>query len=254
MFVLPDGLLGIFESLYFFALHISGSGAFPKTLSRNEEVECLRVLSWEKRHRESDQNVDLDCPKKNESYTEEDVRAAKDKLVTHNLRLVAHVIKKYYAAYSDQDDLISIGTIGLIKGINSFDPDKGTKLATYAARCIENEILMYFRSQKNKQQYVLMGEPIDMDSDGNPLTIMDVICDESDMAEDVELKIKTEQVLSLVSGINDKREKEIIILRYGLNNQKPLTQREVAKLLGISRSYVSRIEKKVLENLRAELE
>lgn len=242
MFTIIESVLGIFESLYFFALHISGSGAFPKTLSHEEEAECLRILAYEKHHT------------KEQKYTDEEVRAARDKLVTHNLRLVAHVIKKYYASYSDQDDLISIGTIGLIKGINSFDPDKGTKLATYAARCIENEILMYFRSQRNKQQYVLMGDPIEMDSDGNPLTIMDVICDEADMAEDVELKIKSEEALMLVNKIKDEREKEIIILRYGLNNQKPLTQREVAKLLGISRSYVSRIEKKVLENLRSELE
>lgn len=299
MFGLFEGLLGIFESLYFFALHISGGGAFPRTLSKAEEAECLRVLSWDKRRCDAErsegvvrecnceneftqasESSSLKCVIENKSaqagetsvsqnmrerdenctpfpasgYTEAEVRAARDKLVTHNLRLVAHVIKKYYAAYSDQDDLISIGTIGLIKGINSFDPDKGTKLATYAARCIENEILMYFRSQKNKQQYVLMGEPIDMDSEGNPLTIMDVICDETDMAEDVEMKIKAEQALWLVSQIKDEREKEIIILRYGLNNQKPLTQREVAKLLGISRSYVSRIEKKVLENLRAEFE
>ncbi len=276
MFGLLEGILGIFESLYFFALHISGGGAFPPTLSKAEEAECLRVLSWYKRRQESERSEECaqQCSCENEFtqncayefeagctaeksadiYSEAEVRAAREKLVTHNLRLVAHVIKKYYAAYSDQDDLISIGTIGLIKGINSFDPDKGTKLATYAARCIENEILMYFRSQKNKQQYVLMGEPIDMDSEGNPLTIMDVICDEADMAEDVELKIKAEQALWLVSQIKDEREKEIIILRYGLNNQKPLTQREVAKLLGISRSYVSRIEKKVLENLRAEFE
>lgn len=282
MFGLLEGLLGIFESLYFFALHISGGGAFPRTLNKAEEAECLRVLSWDKRRCDAERsegatwecNCENECtqagempvsqsmrerdenctPSPAEGYTEAEVRAARDKLVTHNLRLVAHVIKKYYAAYSDQDDLISIGTIGLIKGINSFDPDKGTKLATYAARCIENEILMYFRSQKNKQQYVLMGEPIDMDSEGNPLTIMDVICDETDMAEDVEMKIKAEQALWLVSQIKDEREKEIIILRYGLNNQKPLTQREVAKLLGISRSYVSRIEKKVLENLRAEFE
>ena len=299
MFGLFEGLLGIFESLYFFALHISGGGAFPRTLNKAEEAECLRVLSWDKRRCDAErsegvvrecnfeneftqasESSSLKCVSENKSaqageisvsqnmrerdenctpfpvsgYTEAEVRAARDKLVTHNLRLVAHVIKKYYAAYSDQDDLISIGTIGLIKGINSFDPDKGTKLATYAARCIENEILMYFRSQKNKQQYVLMGEPIDMDSEGNPLTIMDVICDETDMAEDVEMKIKAEQALWLVSQIKDEREKEIIILRYGLNNQKPLTQREVAKLLGISRSYVSRIEKKVLENLRAEFE
>ncbi len=299
MFGLFEGLLGIFESLYFFALHISGGGAFPRTLNKAEEAECLRVLSWDKRRCDAERSEGatwecnceneftqasessaLKCVSENKSaragempvsqnmrecdencapfpvsgYTEAEVQAARDKLVTHNLRLVAHVIKKYYAAYSDQDDLISIGTIGLIKGINSFDPDKGTKLATYAARCIENEILMYFRSQKNKQQYVLMGEPIDMDSEGNPLTIMDVICDETDMAEDVEMKIKAEQALWLVSQIKDDREKEIIILRYGLNNQKPLTQREVAKLLGISRSYVSRIEKKVLENLRAEFE
>lgn len=228
-------LLNLLGYVYFFALKLSSAGSFPRPLSKAEEAELLSVLA--------DNTAD-----------ESARRAARDTLISHNLRLVAHVIKKYYSNYSDQDDLISIGTIGLIKGINSFDPGKGTKLATYAARCIENEILMYFRAKKNKEQYVLLGDPIDVDPEGNPLTVMDVVCDETNLAENVETKVKTEEALRLVSLIGDQREKQIIILRYGLDNKPPLTQREVAQRLGISRSYVSRIEKKVLLELRSKIE
>ena len=148
---------------------------------------------------------------------------ARQILIEHNLRLVSHIVKKYYSKTNDTDELISIGTIGLIKAIDSFDYTKGTRLATYAARCIENEILMYFRSQKKQDGDVFLGDTIDTDKDGNPLTIED---------------------------ITDPREQKIIVLRYGLNNKKPLTQREVAELLNISRSYVSRIEKKVLDDIK----
>lgn len=228
-------LLNLLGYVYFFVLKLSSAGSFPKPLSKSEEESLLRTLA------ESDADENLK-------------RAARDKLISHNLRLVAHVIKKYYSNYSDQDDLISIGTIGLIKGINSFDPDKGTKLATYAARCIENEILMYFRTKKSKEQYVLLGDPIDVDPEGNPLTVMDVVCDDTDLENDVEKKIKTQEAVRLVGLIENPRERQIIIMRYGLDNKPPLTQREVAKKLGISRSYVSRIEKKVLLDLRSKIE
>lgn len=146
--------------------------------------------------------------------------------------------------------MISIGTIGLIKGINTFNMDKGARLATYAARCIENEILMYFRSQKKSAQDISMSEPIDMDSEGNPLTLMDIISVEDTIADDLDIKIKSEKLRECILDIRDKREKQIIILRYGLDESRPLTQREVAQMLGISRSYISRIEKRVIDRLR----
>lgn len=227
-------LLNLLSSLWYFALHIGSETTFLRPLSKEEEERCLKTI----------QSPDS---------TEEEIRAAREKLICHNMRLVAHVIKKYYANYDYQDDLISIGTIGLIKGINSFDSTKGVKLATYAARCIENEILMHFRTAKSKQQYILLGEAIDCDSEGNPLTIMDVISDNINIEEDIEQKIKAEKAIDLISKIQNEREKLIIINRFGLFGNTPLTQREVAKKLGISRSYVSRIEKRVLEKLRAEL-
>lgn len=175
---------------------------------------------------------------------------AREKLIEHNLRLVAHVIKKYYSGDNDQDDLISIGTIGLIKGINNFKPDKGTRLATYCARCIENEILMYFRSQKKTALDTYMNDPIDIDSEGNPLTLNDIIAVNDTIADDLDFKIKSEKLRKFVCEIPDRREKQIIVMRYGLGDREPLTQREVAKKLKISRSYVSRIEKKALSNLK----
>lgn len=164
---------------------------------------------------------------------------AADVLIEHNLRLVAHIIKKYYSSFSEQEDLISIGTIGLIKGIRTFDADKGTRLATYAARCIENEILMHFRSQRKSAQDVSMSDPIDIDSEGNPLTLSDIIYTNDTIADDLDIKLKSEQLRRYIGELKDPRERMIIILRYGLMDDRPLTQREVAKKLNISRSYVS---------------
>ena len=168
--------------------------------------------------------------------------------------IVSHIVKKYYSKTNDTDDLISIGTIGLIKAIDSFNPDKGIKLATYASRCIENEILMHFRNIRKNANDVYLGDSLEMDKDGNPLTIQETISDSMDLAEDLETKIKWEKVSKLIQNMDDEREKEIIILRYGLDNRKPLTQREVAERLKISRSYVSRIEKKVLNEIKDKVE
>ncbi|MBR0541832.1 MAG: RNA polymerase sporulation sigma factor SigK [Clostridia bacterium] len=209
----------------FLMLHLENSGSFPKPLSAKKEREALEKM------KQGD-------------------TAARDLLIEHNLRLVVHIIKKYYANYSDQDDLISIGTIGLIKAVNSFDADKGTRLATYAARCVENEILMYFRGQKKSSQDISMSEPIDMDSEGNPLTLSDIIYTDDNIADDIDKRMKLQKLQKLITEMKDPREKEIIIKRYGLDGRLPLTQREVADRLGISRSYVSRIEKKALHDLR----
>ncbi len=218
-------ILSLLSQIFHFALHINSPAIFPRPLTQKEEQELLTKMA------QGDE-------------------VAKNKLIEHNLRLVSHIIKKYYATYTDQEDLLSIGTIGLIKGVNSFDSSKGTRLATYAARCIENEILMYFRSQKKNSIVTSINEPIESDSDGNPLTMMDVLYAEDTVADDIDLKIKSEKLYFLVESIEDEREKEIIIKRYGLYNSKAMTQKEIAKELNISRSYVSRIEKKVIEDLR----
>ena len=175
---------------------------------------------------------------------------AREKLIEHNLRLVSHIIKKYYSEYDEQEDLISIGTIGLIKGIDSFDADKGIRLATYASRCIENEILMYFRSKKKDSGTVSVNEPIDTDSEGNPLTLIDIIYCDDTISDDIDLKRKCRSLYEFIEKIECERDREIIIRRYGLYNRKEQTQREIAKDMNISRSYVSRIEKKVIEELR----
>lgn len=176
--------------------------------------------------------------------------AAREKLILHNLRLVSHIVRKYYGTAKNQEDLISIGSIGLVKAVDSFDPKNGARFATYAAKCIQNEILMHFRSQKKLSVEVSINETIDMDRDGNPLTYMDVIAAEDNMEEDLDLKMKAALVRRLVNNVLDERERQIITLRYGLSNGESYTQREVAQLLGISRSYVSRIEKSALETLR----
>ena len=175
---------------------------------------------------------------------------ARSELIEHNLRLVAHIIKKYYASCENQDDLISIGTIGLIKAVDTFDPAKGARLATYAARCIENEILMYFRGQKKSAQDVSIQDPIDVDGEGNPLTLMDILATEDTVADDLDLRVKSEKLHALLREMPYGREKTVLILRYGLYGGEPHTQRMAAKKLGISRSYVSRIEKKALASLR----
>ena len=174
---------------------------------------------------------------------------AREKLILHNLRLVSHIVRKYYGTSPNQEDLVSIGTIGLIKAVDSFKVSAGARFATYAARCIQNEILMYFRSQKKLSSEISLNETIDVDKDGNPLTYSDVVsCDES-MTDEIERKILSDRAIHLVRTALTDRERRIISLRYGLGGKAPLTQREVATKLGISRSYVSRIEKSALEKL-----
>lgn len=207
-------------------LHITDTDAFPKPLSKKEELALLEKMS------QGDE-------------------PARKKLIEHNLRLVAHVVKKYYANYSEQDDLISIGTIGLIKGINTFNHKKGTKLATYCARCIENEILMYFRNNKKLSQEISFSEPIDTDSEGNPLTLMDIIAIDDTIIDDIDTQGKLLKLVKIINSMENDRDKLIIIKRYGLDGNKPLTQKEIANELKISRSYVSRIEKRILEDLKA---
>lgn len=214
---------------FFLPLRLSGSSSsFPRALKPEEERECLE------RFAAGDQ-------------------AARDTLIVHNLRLVAHIVKKYYTATGDQDDLISIGTIGLIKGISTFKPDKGVRLATYASRCIENEVLMYFRSQRKTQGDVSLSDTLDAEDEGGSLSLMDVLKVEDNMLEEISVKDAGKEVRMTVERCLDEREKMVITLRYGLTGATPLTQREIAQQCGISRSYVSRIEKKALEKLRVEL-
>lgn len=179
--------------------------------------------------------------------------SARNELIIRNLRLVAHIIKKYYTNYDEQEDLISIGTIGLIKAIDTYDIDNGTRFATYAGKCLQNEILMHFRAQKKLACESSIDDTIEIDKDGNPLTYIDIISVDDNIIEQIDLKSKKEMIEFAVEKLLDKREKSIIQLRYGLNNTKPITQREVAAKLGISRSYVSRIEKSALEKIHAYL-
>ena len=203
----------------YFALHLTASGSFPRPLTAAQERECLQKI------KEGDQQ-------------------ARDYFIEHNLRLVAHIIKKYYASY------ISIGTIGLIKAVGTFDSNKGIRFATYASRCIENEILMHFRGRKKYAQDLYIQDPIDVDTDGNALTLMDIMAQDGDILEDVDRKLKSDRLHSYINQALDAREQQVIRLRYGLDGKAPMAQREVAALLGISRSYVSRIEKKAVGILR----
>ncbi len=175
---------------------------------------------------------------------------AREKLILHNLRLVSHIVRKYYASAKNEEDLVSIGTIGLIKAVDTFKISGGAKFATYAARCIQNEILMHFRSQKKLSCEVSLDDTIDVDRDGNPLTYIDVIsCDES-LTDDVEAKINTGKALRLLRTELTPRERKIICMRYGIGGRESMTQKQIAELLKISRSYVSRIEKTALDKLR----
>lgn len=175
---------------------------------------------------------------------------ARQKLILHNLRLVSHIVRKYYGGSKNQEDLVSIGVIGLVKAVDTFKAENGTKFATYAARCIQNEILMHFRGQKKLSAEVSLNETIDVDRDGNPLTYIDVISSEENLCSDVEEKLRTEKALKLVGSCLEPRERRVITMRYGLDGREALTQREVSEKLGISRSYVSRIEKGALEKLK----
>lgn len=222
--MLESALILLLNTL-FCMLRIAPGDSFPKPLTAAEEEEYL--------HR----------------WYQGDIEA-RNALVEHNLRLVVHIIKKYYTQPEDAEDLISIGTIGLIKGINTYRGDKGVRLATYASRCIENEVLMHFRSAKKSAGDMSLSEALDLDSEGGGLSIMDLIAQEDDMTEVISSRELCKELREQVKSCLTAREQKIISLRYGLEGKAPLTQRETAALCGISRSYVSRIEKKALEKLR----
>ena len=216
------GMLGIF-------LRVDDQTGFPPPLSAEKERQYFKLV------REGDE-------------------AARNKLIMHNLRLVSHIVKKYYGSYDAQEDLLSIGTIGLIKAIDSYNIENGTKFATYAGKCLQNEILMHFRADKKLKCEVSINETIDIDKDGNPLTYMDVISCEDTIAEDLFVRMSSKQALEIIKDTLDRREREIIIRRYGLAGNAPQTQREISQIMGISRSYVSRIEKAALQKIHKELE
>lgn len=217
------GFLG--QYICFFILHVCGGGSFPKPLSeKQEKIYLERAANGDKE--------------------------ARNKLVEHNLRLVAHIIKKYYGMQSEQDDLVSIGTIGLIKAVDTYDMNKNIRLSSYASRCIENEILMHFRNAKKSAQDISLNETIDTDKDGNPLTLLDIMAVDDNIIDTLDLKFNSRKLGQYINEELDEREKKIIILRYGLDGNEPMTQKNVAKLLNISRSYVSRIETRALKILK----
>lgn len=221
-----ESILFLLGKLTFFAGSVvKNDKSFPKPLTKEEESDCL------KRMKEGD-------------------KEAKDKLISHNLRLVAHVVKKYSGA-AETDDLISVGSIGLIKAINTFEEGKGTQLATYTARCIENEILMLLRSNKKYKNEVYLSDPVGNDKDGNELTLMDLLFFRDDeVLEEVDKSIENDKFIEFIKTVLNKREFTVISLRYGLNGGRTYAQREVAVMLKISRSYISRIETKAIEKLR----
>lgn len=214
---------------FFMVSYVSGNHSFPQPLTQEEEKDYL------------------------EQYANGSVEA-KNVLIERNLRLVAHIVKKYTNINKDVDDLISIGTIGLIKAITSYNVDKGTRLATYAARCIENEILMTIRSDRKKKNEVSLQDPIGVDKEGNEISLIDIICNDSEsIVEQVDFKIQVKKLYDRMKSVLKRREKTVLELRYGLSNGSEKTQREIAEILGISRSYVSRIEKKALKKLNREM-
>ena len=223
--MLPS-ILSVIFNFVSLVLGVSNGQGFPPPLPAKEERRYFAMLA------EGDEGA----------------RAA---LIEHNLRLVSHIVRKYYGSNQNPDELVSIGTLGLIKAIDSFRAEHGARFATYAAKCIQNEILMHFRAQKKLSCEVSLTETIDVDRDGNPLTYLDVISAPDTIAEDLDLKMHTERALRLLRDVLDDREREILVLRYGLSGKPPMTQREVAAQLRISRSYVSRIEKKALAVLRS---
>lgn len=223
-----SGILSLFSSFIHFILGLNTPQSYPPPLSSDEERRLFRTL--EQKTAGSDN--------------------AREKLIMHNLRLVSHIVRKYYATAKNQEDLVSIGTLGLIKAVDSFHVDSGTRFATYASKCIQNEILMHFRSQKKLNSEVSLCDTIDVDRDGNPLTYMDVICTEESLESEISRKLTGQSAIRLVKNTLEPRQQQIIILRYGLSGRQPMTQKQVAERLNISRSYVSRIEKGALEKLR----
>ena len=219
-------LFEILNGMYmFFILHLTSGNVYPKPLSAADEKKYLaRVAQGDKE--------------------------ARNILVEHNLRLVAHIVKKYYTGTNDYDDLLSVGVVGLIKAINTFDAAKTRRLSSYASICIQNEILMMFRKNKKTQQEISLSESVDSDKDGNNLVLMDVIAVDDDIVERIDTKFKSEKLQQYINEELDEREKTVIELRYGLNGHKEKTQREIAAMLNISRSYISRIETKALKKLR----
>ena len=218
-------LLSVLSRLLHAMLGISTPNNFPPPLS-NDEEDAAFVLA---------KNGDT---------------SAREKLIVHNLRLVSHIVRKYYSSAKNQEDLVSLGTIGLIKAVDSYDTGYKTRFATYAAKCIQNEILMYFRSQRKLQNEVSINDAIDTDRDGNPLTYEDIISTDENMAEELDRRLLAKRAFSFINSILTQRERQVISLRYGLCGKKPQTQKETAVMLGISRSYVSRIEKSALDKLR----
>lgn len=236
-FVVVSIALSVLKGVSLLVSYINNN-AFPKPLSRQDEAHYLKILS----------------EGKTEPFTMTlEVEKARNTLVEHNLRLVAHLVKKYDGTEEDVDDLISIGTIGLIKGINTFDQSKGIKLASYAGKCIENEILMYFRGKRKSKGEASIYDPIGMDKEGNAISLIEVLVSNE---EDISLKVENESerkaLLELIKNLN-KKEKLVIQLRYGLMNSQKQTQSEIAKIMNISRSYVSRIERKALQKLMVEM-
>lgn len=218
-------IFSFFSHLLSLILGVGNQSSFPPPLPPDEESRYFDLM------RDGDEN-------------------ARQKLILHNLRLVAHIVRKYYAGNKDQEDLVSIGSIGLVKAVDSYDNSKATKFATYAAKCVQNEILMHFRSQKKLANEISINETIDMDRDGNPLTYIDVISCEDSVTDEVDMKIQIERMMKYLSTVLNEREKQIIIMRYGLYGNRQFTQRETADMLGISRSYISRLEKGALDKLR----
>ncbi len=238
-FFLVSLALSVIKGVTLLVSYINNN-AFPQPLGEQEEAEYLKILADFKGDSKQFSNTLI-------------AENARNKLVEHNLRLVAHLVKKYDGTGEDSDDLISIGTIGLIKGINTYNVDKGTRLATYAARCIENEILMYLRSLKKSRGEVSMYDPIGTDKEGNSINLIDVLGTDPDAISDqVESEFEKRIVLEKLKCLS-RRERMVIELRFGLMNGPKKTQREIAKMLGISRSYVSRIEKKAVQKLTDEM-
>ena len=218
-----------FSQILYLFLHVTGGGTFPRALSAAQEKRCLEEMA-------------------------QGSQAARQKLIEHNLRLVAHIIKKYYARQDDQEDLISIGTIGLIKAIDSFDNSKGIRLSSYASRCIENEILMYLRKNQNQRGEISIDEPLNVDWDGNELMLSDILGTDPDIiSRPIEQDAEQHMLLAAVDRLSE-RERKIMHLRFGLRGGNEHTQKEVADTIGISQSYISRLEKRIIKRLRREIE